>query len=209
MVRNLTKWIEKHEKFEIIFFILLILTIWHQTTDDSIMKVVLSTITLPLFICVLELIMKRVMSNNEFNVELYLASRTESEIVWKLQDEGKHDNYAYINIDNTGDVNIYSLYLRVSDYKNVTNYYTIKEDLQKKTKIDARIPYEVKEIKEIAITCELPVEYRTKRFYGIKSGDDEKTIFGEIERISERRKAITFDKEFEKKSEKMIKYKME
>lgn len=73
--------------------------------------------------------------------------------------------------------------------------------MQKNKQWFVRIPYYLKDIKEVTISCELPAQCRTKKFFGEKSGDDSMTIFGRIERCDVEKKAIKNEKGFEQADE--------
>lgn len=207
-MNKICKWLEKQDKTYIILLVLVGLTVWNKLIDDTIMNIVFSTIMLPLFVWMFQIFMKKSINNNEFNIEVEMSKERQDKIIWKLENEEDKNDYSYIVVRNVGGINIYTLFFKIYDYKNIVNYYKITEALQVDDKIFVRVPYKLEEIKEVIVTCELPGEYRTKRFYGVKSGDEYNTIFGQRDMITIRKKAIVYDKEYENKVEKMIKYKL-
>jgi len=208
MIKLVKNWIEKQEIYMVLFGVLAIFIICKEMSTDVIFRSFISIIILPVFVWLIQIIMKRIISNNEFNIDVCLTTEVNSEVIWKLENEGDATKYSYILLENIGDINIYSLYIKVSSYTNTNNYYIIKEDLYRGKKKYVRVPYTLQDIKEISVSCGLPAEIRTKRFYGLKSGDNRCTIFGKCERVETKKKAIIFEKNFKENLEAMIKYRI-
>lgn len=202
------RWISKYENYEILLGAMMVLIFVKEIYPEAIVKTIITTIMLPVFLAILQMIMKKILSNDVFNVDVCLSKNTMAEIIWKTENEGSISESSYITVKNCGDINVYSTYIKVCDYKNGLSYYSVTDDLQSKEEICIRIPYRIDEIKSITISCNIPTECRTKHFYGAKSGDEKLTIFGNIEKKDTKREALIYDKGFKAKNEKLIRYRV-
>lgn len=208
MIKRIKKWIEKQEVFSSLLWLVMLLTLLNELIPSSIFQSAYRTLMIPAFIFLLKKILEKTVDNNEHNIDINLTDNCACEYVWKIENSTKDKDSSYINIINVGNINVYSLFVKVVDYKNVVNYYIVKEDLPSREKIFIMVPYCIADVKEVIVSCKIPSEYRTKRFYGVKSGDSDNTIFGKMERYELKNKAIIFDDSFEDKAEEMIKYRL-
>lgn len=75
------RWISKHENYEILLGVMMVLIFVKEIYPEAIVKTVITTIMLPLFLAILQMIMKKILSNDVFNVDVCLSKNTPAEII--------------------------------------------------------------------------------------------------------------------------------
>lgn len=207
IIRWVERWLGRQDRLLLIMIISMIFVYISNSETDIMTKNFLSMIVIPTYIYLLQIIMKASITNNDFNINMFLTDKVTDEIIWRTESEGDINKYSYLVIENLCEINIYTCYIKVTTFGNSVKYFIICEDLPKEKQFYIRVPYKSQDIKEVIISCEILGQCRTKSFYGIKSGDNEMTVFAKSDRLENEKMAIKNEKGFEK-AETMIRYKV-
>lgn len=206
-MKRIDKWFNRQDRLEIIMILVAVLILILNLQQDPIIQNIYSVLAIPIMLFILQIFLRQKFDNGEYNIDINLTNNIENEVIWRTENEGEIDNYSYLVINNIGEINVYSVYLKIENYRNIIGYYEIQENLRKNEKWYIRIPNKYEDIKEITVSCELPGECRTKRFWGLKSGNEEMTIFAKSERKNIEKEAVKNEKGFER-AELMIRFKI-
>lgn len=86
------------------------------------------------------------------------------------------------------------MYIKVTTYEGSIRWFYIDEILGINKKCIVKIPCRREKIKEIAVSCNLPYENRTKIFNGVQRGNGKKFIFSNTENFDENKYAVYNEK---------------
>lgn len=150
-----------------------------------------------IFLVLLQNILIKKQENNYCNVDLYMKEKVEGEIVWKLRADNSQEHLTYLCIKNIGKIDIFSIYIKVIKNDGTIGWFHISEMLNVEKECVVCVPYTRESIKEIVFTCSVQTECKTKKFNGIKSGNEDMTIFSNSELFDFEKYAIYHEKGFD------------
>ena len=196
-VKKLEKCFLKLDTIWIILGGLVFLIYAYVIEADASMKLFYTSIIIPFYWNLLQNILIKKQENNYCNVDLYMKEKVEDEIIWKLRADNSQENITYLCIKNTGKIDIFSIYIKVIKNDGTIGWFHIPEMLNAEKKCDVCVPYTKDSIKEIVLSCSVQTEYKTKKFNGIKSGNEDMTIFSNSELFDSEKYAIHHEKGFD------------
>ena len=126
-----------------------------------------------------------------------MKEKVEGAIVWKLRADNSQESITYLCIKNTGKIDIFSIYIKVIKNDGTIGWFHVPEMLNSEKECVVCVPYTQESIKEIVLSCGIQVECKTKKFNGIKSGNQNMTIFSNSELFDAEKYAIYHEKGFD------------
>lgn len=180
-----------------VMLICTIIVVWVSAhiTDTS-LKLCYTLLDIPILLFVLQNLMQKKQENNNFNIDLYMKKNIENSVIWRSRTENSQDDIAYLCINNIGKIDIFSIYIKVTKHDGTIGWFEVREMLNVNKECVVCIPYKIPNIKEIAISCSIQTETRTKKFNGIQSGNDNMIIFSNSELFDAEKNAIYHEKGF-------------
>lgn len=196
-MNRLKKWVVKLDTVWIIFICIVFLVFVSTLEMDASIKSIYTLLGIPVFLFILQNVMQKKQENNCYNVDLYMKENVENEIIWRLRTDNSQNDIAYLCIKNTGKIDIFSMYIKVTKNDGAIGWFQISEMLNIDKECVVCVPYRKENIKEIVLTCSVQTECRTKKFNGIQSGNQNMTIFSNSELLDAEKYAIYHEKGFD------------
>lgn len=196
-MKRLKQWFVKLDTIWIMLFALVILVYAYTREADASIKLYYTTFGIPIFLFLLQNALAKKQENNYCNIDLCMKEKIEDKMIWKLRNDDFQENTVYLCIRNTGKIDIFSIYIKVSKNDGGIGWFQIPEMLNTEKEYIVRVPYKKETIKEIVLSCSVQTECRTKKFNGIKSGNENMTIFSNSELLEAEKYAIYHEMGFD------------
>ena len=190
MIRKFEKWLSKRDYVWIVLAIITIYAILMEVETDGVIKIICSSVAFPVMFYLLQIAIKKKQENNYYNIDFYMIEDIEGKMIWKSRVDNSKDDIVHLVIKNTGRVDIFSLYIKVSKHDGTVGLFNYCEMLKTDEECIVRIPYKRECIKEIVISSTLLTESRTKKFNGTQSEHENMYIFSNVELFQEQKYAV-------------------
>lgn len=192
-MRRIMKWVAKVDTVMIVAysFAFVVLVYASENNSNTTNKIFYTVYVFPVMLLLLENFLIKKQDNNYNNIDIYMKEKVGRKMVWKLRSDVSKNEKVFLVIKNTGKVDIFSMHIKIVNDDGVVGWFWIPDMLNTDQECIVRAPYKKENIKEVVITCNLQTESRTKKFNGIQSGNQKKTIFSNVE-VYEREKYSVF-----------------
>ncbi|MCH5345415.1 MAG: hypothetical protein J1E64_15450 [Acetatifactor sp.] len=187
-------------KFDTVLIILIIVgfVAWLSVNKiNETINLYLSIFVIPVLMSLLQNAIVKKQENNSYNIDVYLKNAVKDEIIWKSKIDNSINNIVYINIKNTGKIDIYCLHIKVSKYDGTVSWFEVDCMLNIGQVCIIQMPCHRETIKEIVVTSTMQTESRTNKFNGIQSSNNGIYIFSNMERFSQEKYAVFHEMGFE------------
>ena len=181
------------------FFVGLIVTaiVLLINMEGEIDKLCVTTLFVPLMFYFFQIALQKRMNNDYCDIDLKMSKTVEQEIVWRVPRKKYDEGEGFLLVKNTGKVDIFSLYIKVTTKDSEVRWYMINEGLSIDDTHAINVPYEIGDITEVTISSWVSMESRTKKFYGTQSGNDDFSIFSRSEKFDSEKKSICHEQGFD------------
>lgn len=195
-MKRFVKWFCKLEIYTVILCSVAWVSIIAVTQKDDRFESWVGVLFLPIMLSVFQMVMESKMKNHEANIDVSILRFAPKKVVlWRDSTKPKTNKSSVIEVVNTGNVMIYSMYVCVTSYSGVKNMLYIGEDLPIGETMLLEVPERKRAIEKIEITYHLNTEGRTKCFGGTKTKSDDRIIFSQIKKYVKAKDTI--DKKYE------------
>lgn len=191
-MKKIKNWFLNIDTLMLLLVMAMLLVVVYTLIDDVFVKAFYTIIGIPVALFLVQQVIMKRQTNVFYNIELYLKKQIDTGLVWKSLNSNPQEDICYLNIINTGKVDIFELYLRVATVDGSTGQYGIADLLNVQSEINICIPFKREKIKEVTVTCCFQTENKTKKFSGIQSGDNEKYIFAEVKKIEDKKQSVIY-----------------
>lgn len=188
-MKKILKWLQKIDVLVLTMLMLVFLICVSVYETDLIMKSCCTVFAIPVFLFLLQTAMKRKLENNSYNIDVYIIDNIQGEIVWNRRDDNANDG-VFLKIVNTGQIDIFSLYIKVKGDNGAVSRLQLTELLSVNKYFFVRVPYKREYIREIAITSKMQIDCRTKKFSGTQTGNGKEYIFSNIQNYDSEKHAV-------------------
>lgn len=167
---------------------------------NEVMRTLYSAFGLPILMALIYRIMDGQLRNHFYNVDVLMSESAEGVILWKRRGDNSTEGH-YISVENTGSVDIFCVYVKLTLITGNVLRFHIPEKLKTEECFILYAPCKRTDIIEITITSAMQADSRTKKFSGLQTGKNGVFIFSQVESLSQEKYAIfneVADKEIEK-----------
>jgi hypothetical protein len=196
-MKRLKKWFMKLDDVWVMLLGLVFFVFASITITDASVRSFCTLTGIPIYLFLLQNVMLKKQENNYFNIDLFLKENIENEIVWKLRTDNSQDEKVYLSIKNTGEINIFSSYIKILKNDGAIGWFQVPEMLNVNKECVVCVPYKKESIREIVVTCSIQTESKTKKYNGLQSGKQNITIFSNVEMYEAEKYAIYHERGFD------------
>lgn len=166
-MKRFVKWFCKLEIYTVILCSVAWVSIIAVTQKDDRFESWVGVLFLPIMLSVFQMVMESKMKNHEANIDVSILRFAPKKVVlWRDSTKPKTNKSSVIEVVNTGNVMIYSMYVCVTSYSGVKNMLYIGEDLPIGETMLLEVPERKRAIEKIEITYHLNTEGRQNVLVG-------------------------------------------
>ena len=193
-MKKIEKWIRKQETHMILLALLTLISLAAVYWLDDNIKLFYTIFAIPIMTFLLKEAYDQALINRGCDMNIQFEQKFDRQkSVWQEANMTQMDKSTYMTIENSGRVDIYEIFLKISKRDGGIYWYKIQEYLLADRSFVLKVPCDYREIREVVISGDVIAGSKTKRFSGSQSGNGEIVTFSKVINCEGEKESITHE----------------